>query len=46
MALVTEEIARLIKLNPVMKAQHDMLKTIPGIGDIVAFELLILLPAH
>jgi transposase len=42
--LITEEITRYINLNPVMKAQHEVLKTIPGIGNIVAFELLVLLP--
>ena len=40
----TEEIKAIIASNPELKAKQDILKTIPGIGDVLAFELLILLP--
>jgi transposase len=42
--LITEKIQLVINNNPDLKKKRDILKTIPGIGDIVAFELLILLP--
>lgn len=41
---ITEEIKMLIDNDPVLRKKHKILKTIPGIGDVVAFELLILLP--
>ena len=41
---ITNQIKKLIELTPHFKENHSILKTIPGIGDIVAFELLILLP--
>jgi transposase len=41
---VTEEINALIECDSVLKAKKEVLKTIPGIGDIVANELLVLLP--
>lgn len=41
---VTEQINLIIELDPTMKAKQAVLKSIPGIGDIVAFELLVLLP--
>ena len=44
MQIITEKIQFLIDQNPVLKKKSEVLKTIPGIGNIVAFELLILLP--
>lgn len=44
MQIITEKIQFLIDNNPVLKKKSEVLKTIPGIGNIVAFELLILLP--
>lgn len=41
---ITDEIKELINSTPLLKEKMKILKTIPGIGDIVAFELLILLP--
>jgi len=41
---VSEEIQSLIDANPVLKNKQKILKTVPGIGNLVAFELLILLP--
>jgi len=41
---ITKEINKLIKSDPILKSKHDTLKSIPGIGEIIAFELLILLP--
>jgi transposase len=41
---ITDKIEIIINNNPELKKKSDILKTIPGIGDIVAFELLILLP--
>lgn len=41
---VTEQIKQLLALDPILKAKQTLLKTIPGIGEIVAFELLVLLP--
>ncbi len=43
-ALITEKINLVIDNNPELKKKKEVLKTIPGIGDIIAFELLILLP--
>lgn len=42
--LITEQMNTLIDQNPELKTKKEMLKTIPGIGDITANELLILLP--
>lgn len=42
--VVTDKIDFIISNNPALKKKRDILKTIPGIGNIVAFELLILLP--
>ena len=42
--VITEQIKNVIDLDPVLREKRKVLKTIPGIGDIVAFELLILLP--
>lgn len=41
---ITEEINALIEADSVLKAKKAVLKTIPGIGDIIANELLVLLP--
>jgi len=41
---ITEKIKELIDSDPILKQKQEILKTIPGIGNIVAFELLILLP--
>lgn len=37
-------ISLIIAKNPVLRAKHKVLKTVPGIGDIVGYELMILLP--
>ena len=42
--LVTDKIEFIISRNPELKKKRDILKTVPGIGDIIAFELLILIP--
>lgn len=41
---VTREIDELIKQNESLTAKKDLLKTIPGIGNLVANDLLVLLP--
>lgn len=41
---ITETINTLIESDPVLKGKKAVLKTIPGIGDIIANELLVLLP--
>lgn len=41
---ITSEVNRLIESDSVLKAKKQVLKTIKGIGDIVANELLALLP--
>jgi transposase len=43
-ASVTDKIKQIINNNPELNKKLEILKTIPGIGDIVAFELLVLLP--
>lgn len=42
--IITQEIDSLIEQDPVLKEKKAILKTIPGIGNIIANELLILLP--
>lgn len=42
--IITKQIHVLIDADPILKNKQAILKTIPGIGDIVSFELLILLP--
>jgi transposase len=42
--LITNKIEFIINNNHELKKKKDILKTIPGIGDIIAFELLVLLP--
>lgn len=44
MAAITDEINALIEADCVLKAKKMVLKTIPGLGDIIANELLVLLP--
>lgn len=43
-AAITEQIKEIVDSDPILKAKQEILKTIPGIGDVIAFELLILLP--
>ncbi len=42
--VITKKIKELIDYDPILKEKQEILKTIPGIGNIIAFELLILLP--
>ena len=42
--IITDKIQALIEANPCLKQKKEILKTIPGIGEIIAFEVLILLP--
>lgn len=42
--LITAQINALIEQDPGLKAKKEILKSIPGIGDITANELLVLLP--
>jgi transposase len=42
--LITGQINTLIEQDPVLKAKKEVLKSIPGIGDITANELVVLLP--
>lgn len=44
MKSITEEINALIEADEVLKEKKVVLKSIPGIGDIIANELLVLLP--
>ena len=44
MITITEEINALIDADVELKAKKEVLKTIPGIGNIIANELLVLLP--
>jgi transposase len=41
---MTKKIKEIIKDSPVLQAKMNCLKSVPGIGDIVAFELIIRLP--
>ena len=41
---ITQQINELIEKDAALKAKKAVLKTIPGIGDIIANELLVLLP--
>lgn len=41
---ITHTISALIKEDKALEAMKDVLKTVPGIGDIIANELLILMP--
>lgn len=43
-AIITEQAKDMIKANTILRKKHQILKTIPGIGDIIALELLVLLP--
>lgn len=42
--LITQEINRLIDNDPILKARKEIIKTVPGIGEITANDLLVLLP--
>jgi transposase len=42
--LITSQINTLIEQDPELKVKKEVLKSIPGIGDITANELLVLLP--
>lgn len=39
-----KQLLKLIDFDPILKQKQEILKTIPGIGDIVEFELLVMLP--
>lgn len=41
---ITKQIEQIVDATPELKQKMDTLKLIPGIGSIVAFEILILLP--
>ena len=41
---VTSKIEELVESDPALKKRREVLKSIPGIGDIVSLDLLILLP--
>lgn len=41
---LTEQITTLIEMEPGLSVKKEILKTIPGIGEITASELLVLLP--
>ena len=43
-SMITEQIQETIDSDPILKEKQKVLKTIPGIGDAVSSELLILLP--
>lgn len=43
-ASITEQINSLIKEDKLLTVRKEVIKTVPGIGDIVANELLIMLP--
>lgn len=42
--LITEKLQLLIDVDPILRKKQETLKTIPGIGDIISMELVILLP--
>lgn len=42
--IITSEIQLRIKSNPVLQSKQEILKSVPGIGEIVSAELLVLLP--
>lgn len=44
MTVITSEIEKLIENDTLLKEKRSILKTIPGIGNIISFELLISLP--
>ena len=41
---ITSRIDEIVGKDPVLKKRRDVLKTVPGIGEIVSLELLILMP--
>lgn len=42
--VITEEINQIISSDDILKEKRKILRSIPGIGEIVSFELLIMLP--
>ena len=42
--IISDEINFLIKQDPILSQKKDVLKTIPGIGEITANELIVLMP--
>jgi len=42
--IITDKINEIIAADPKLKAKKEVLKTIPGIGEIIANEILILMP--
>ena len=42
--LITEQLRLLIESDPILKKKKETLQTIPGIGDIISTELVVLLP--
>lgn len=45
-AMITMRIKEIIDSDPILKAKQKILKSIPGIGDIVSFKLLVLFKVH
>jgi transposase len=41
---ITDQITEIINKDPILKKKTDILKTIPGIGEVISFELIVLLP--
>ncbi len=41
---VTQQIAAMVEQDEELRSKHKVLTSIPGVGDIVAYELLVLLP--
>ncbi|MDP1724268.1 MAG: IS110 family transposase [Alphaproteobacteria bacterium] len=41
---ITDKIKKLVDLDSILKQKMDMLKTIPGVGGVTAFQLVVLLP--
>jgi transposase len=44
MTAITEQIDNIIQEDAVLREKKERLKTVPGIGDVIANELLVLLP--
>lgn len=41
---ITQQICALIEADPILQAKQAVLQTIPGVGPVISFELLVLLP--
>jgi transposase len=41
---ITSKIAALVEDDPILKKKQEILRSVPGIGNIVSIELLVLLP--